>query len=56
MPRRCKRDMLRSSSNMDPQHVNMKAVEIRETCSKAHFSSAGWLVHVLSNQARGVHV
>ena len=38
------------------QHVNKNAVRSFETWSRANFSNALLLVHVLSNNARGVHV
>ena len=52
-------DKLRSSSNMAPFHVKEGCVELEKLekrVSKANFSSAVSFVHVLSNQAHGVHV
>ena len=38
------------------EHVNKQAGDFEKRGSKANFSSAFWLVHVLSNKGRGVHV
>jgi len=62
-PRSSTPDVLLYSSNVEPQHVktddavNVKAAgSSRNVSSRANLSSADWLVPLLSNQTRGVHV
>jgi len=39
--------------NKRPQEHTKRLWETRDTCSRVNFSSAIWLIHVLSNKARG---